>query len=62
MLIRTWEPRTSILRVPSNMLLVRKYDLATREPDHDYTDVPPNLCQLSAYEEAVVTYIAGYVV
>eukprot|EP00794_Sanderia_malayensis_P021103 gene21103-23164_t len=47
----------------TNAALIRKYDLQERTPiqfDHDYADVP-NVCQLSEYKEAAVSYISGYV-
>ena len=47
-----------------NEVIARCYDMIPREPaasDHDYADVP-NMPVLSTYKEAVVEYIAGYVV
>ena len=47
-----------------NVVIARRYDMIPREPaasDHDYVDVP-NMPVLSTYKEAVVEYIAGYVV
>ena len=46
------------------MALARRYDLALREPvasDHDYCDVS-NVIELSDFKEAVISYIAGYVI
>ena len=48
----------------SNVALARRYDLALREPvasDHDYCDVS-NVIELSDFKEAVISYIAGYVI
>ena len=49
----------------SDITTIRRYDLNVRlEPqqtDHDYVDAP-NFNYLSAYKEAAVGYIAGYVV
>ena len=48
----------------SDVALARRYDLALREPvasDHDYCDVS-NVIELSDFKEAVISYIAGYVV
>ena len=47
-----------------NAIIARRYDILLREPavtDHDYADVP-NMTVLSPFKEAVVEYIAGYVV
>jgi hypothetical protein len=47
-----------------DMAVARMYDLEERLPtsvDHDYVDIP-NKAVLSQYKQAVVTYIAGYVV
>ena len=47
-----------------NAVIARGYDMIPREPaasDHDYVDVP-NMPVLSTFKEAVVEYIAGYVV
>ena len=47
-----------------NEVIARRYDMIPREPaasDHDYADVL-NMPVLSTYKEAVVEYIAGYVV
>ena len=48
----------------SDVALARRYDLALREPvtnDHDYCDVS-NVIELSDFKEAVISYIAGYVI
>ena len=49
----------------SDVTIARRYDLELRqEPakdDHDYGDVP-NAMELSEFKEAVISYVAGYVV
>jgi DNA transposase THAP9 len=47
-----------------DMTLARYYDLEERAPsqvDHDYVDLP-NEITLSEYKQAVIAYIAGYVI
>ena len=48
----------------TDVAIARRYDLELREPvasDHDYCDVP-NSIVLSDYKEAVISYVAGFVV
>ena len=47
----------------TNAAIIRKYDLEERRPvesDHDYCD-SPNICKLSDFKKASISYIAGYV-
>ena len=47
----------------TNAALIRKYDLVERSPvhsDHDYCD-SPNICNLTEFKKASISYIAGYV-
>lgn len=47
-----------------DMSVARMYDLQPRKPlaaDHDYADMP-NKTVLSQYKQAVIAYMAGYVV
>ena len=47
----------------TNAAIIRKHDLEERNPvqsDHDYCD-SPNICKLSEFKKASISYIAGYV-
>ena len=51
-------------QLATDVAIARRYDLELREPvanDHDYCDVP-NSIVLSDYKEAVISYVAGFVV
>ena len=49
----------------SDVMIARRYDLELRQKpakdDHDYGDVP-NAMELSEFKEAVISYVAGYIV
>ena len=55
---------TEQLSPAADVAIAPRYDLELREPvanDHDYCDVP-NSIVLSDYKEAVISYVAGFVV